>query len=73
MAGISFGEKIELAKECGVLIMAVFLTTEAGLFLTDESGVFLTMDEVVFADVKRTFTVIPRIINFEIVQKKKRQ
>lgn len=45
--------------------MAIFITDEAGVFLTTEDGIFLTLDEIIFfADVRKTYTVLPRQIEF---------
>jgi len=48
--------------------MATFLTTTAGDFLTTEDGYFLIieLDDIIFAAIRRTFTVLPRTIEFKI-------
>jgi len=44
-----------------------FLTTEAGELLLTENGYFLIIDEVIFAAIRRTFTVLPRTTEFTII------
>ena len=49
--------------------MATFLTTTAGDFLTTEDGYFLIieLDDIVFAAIRRTFTVLPRTTEFTVI------
>jgi len=43
-----------------------FLTTEAGELLLTEDDYFLIIDEVIFAAIRRTFTVLPRTTEFTV-------
>ena len=46
--------------------MATFITTEAGELLLTENDYFLIIDEVIFAAIRKTFTVMPRITEFTV-------
>lgn len=48
--------------------MPIFIITEDNKFLTTNDGVFLIVDPLVFADVRRTFIVLPRVTQFKLIR-----